>query len=106
MVGRKGTLPLCINRGKQMNWIAVCMNGGTLLAALATFPQIYAVWKDRNILAGYSPLASAMLCLAMILFGSAFAMMKFWSSVLCEVPVAIFWGLASVYSFKLKRKRT
>jgi len=85
-----------------MNWISICMNAGTLLAALATLPQINAVWRDRSVLAGYSPLASAVLCLAMILFATAFIMMRFWTSVLCEVPVAIFWALACFYSWRKK----
>lgn len=86
-----------------MNWVAICMNGGTLLAALSTLPQIYAVWMDKKILTGYNPWACAGLCLAMILFASAFAIMKLWISVLCEAPVAIFWGLASIFSYRRKK---
>lgn len=88
-----------------MNIISMCMNLGTFLAAAATLPQIVAVWKDRSILRGYSWWGCAALCVAMILFATAFALMRFWPSVLCEVPVAIFWGLASFFSFKLRGTR-
>lgn len=80
--------------------IDLLMKIGTLLAAVATLPQIFAVFKNRDSLRGYSPLASLGLCLAMIAFGCAFYLMGNWFSVLCEVPVAIFWGMASYYSWR------
>ena len=83
-----------------MNWINIFMQIGTLLAALATLPQIVAVIKNRDQLRGYNPLASFGLFLAMVCFAAAFTLMNNWFSVLCEVPVAIFWLLAAIYSRK------
>ena len=85
-----------------MNWINLFMQIGTLLAALATLPQILAVFKNKEQLRGYNAPASFGLFLAMICFSAAFALMDNWFSVLCEVPVAIFWLMASVYSWKYR----
>jgi len=79
--------------------IDLLMKIGTALAALATLPQINAVYTNRELLRGYSPVPCLGLCLAMISFGCAFYLMKNWFSVLCEIPVALFWGLASFYSY-------
>lgn len=83
-----------------MNWINIFMQVGTLLAAIATLPQILAVFKNKEQLRGYNSLASFGLFLAMVCFSVAFAFMNNWFSVLCEVPVATFWLMASVYSWK------
>lgn len=83
-----------------MNWINIFMQIGTLLAALATLPQILAVFKNREQLRGYNALASFGLFLAMVCFSVAFAIMGNWFSVLCEVPVATFWLLAAYYSWR------
>lgn len=80
--------------------IDLLMQIGTALAALVTLPQIYAVYKNREVLKGYSPIPCLGLCLAMISFGWAFYLMNNWFSVLCEIPVAFFWGLASYYSWR------
>ena len=80
--------------------IDLFMKVGTLLAALSTFPQIIAVFRNRDSLRGYDSLASLGLCVAMVSFGCAFYLMGNWFSVLCEIPVAIFWGLASYYSWR------
>lgn len=83
--------------------ISFFMTLGTILAALATLPQIVAVWRDRSILSGYNHLACATLCIAMISFAIAFTMMEYWVSVLCEIPVATFWGMSSILSYKRSR---
>lgn len=85
-----------------MSLFDVLMNFGTLMAALATLPQIWAVWRNRDALAGYNPLASFALFLAMCSFAAAFAIIELWASVLCEVPVAAFWLMASAYSWRRK----
>lgn len=81
------------------------MQIGTAFAALATLPQIVAVFQNKDSLRGYNSVASFVLFLAMISFGLAFYLMENWFSVLCEVPVAIFWLMASIYSFRIKTKR-
>ena len=85
-----------------MNWINILMQAGTFLAALATLPQLVAVFKNRDQLKGYDPLASFGLFMAMVCFSAAFVLMDNWVSVACEVPVAIFWLLAAYYSWKGK----
>jgi len=78
------------------------MQIGTALSALATIPQIIAVFQNRDSLKGYNSGASFALFVAMISFALAFYMMNNWFSVLCEVPVATFWLMASIYSFRIK----
>lgn len=87
-----------------MDIVSVCMNVGTILAAIGTLPQIMAVWKDRSILNGYNPLACFVLCTAMVLFTVAFFSMGYWLSVLAEVPCIIFWGMSSFLSYRRQRK--
>jgi len=86
-----------------MDWINVFMQVGTLLAALATLPQILAVFKNREQLRGYNAPASFGLFLAMICFSVAFALMGNWFSVFCEIPVATFWVLAAFYSWRKRQ---
>lgn len=83
-----------------MTLIDSFMMVGTLLAAGATLPQIVAVFKNRDSLRGYNPYAALGLFLAMVCFSVAFYLMGNWFSVLCEVPVAIYWLMASVYSWR------
>lgn len=87
----------------MIDWIAICMNVGTLLAAVGTLPQIVAVRKDRNVLRGYDPRGTIPLTMAMLLFAVGFYKMGLWFSVICEIPPIIYWGLASIYSIKGKR---
>jgi len=83
-----------------MNLVGFCMNGGTLLCALSTFPLIRAVWVDRNVLRGYSFFGAVGTFLAMLLFTMGFIPLKLWWSVLFNIPGLVFWSLASIYSFK------
>jgi len=85
-----------------MDIVNICMNVGTALAALGTLPSIMAVIKNREVLRGYSPIGCFILFVAMINFAMAFTKMGYWISVLCGVPVAVFWFLAAVYSFKIR----
>lgn len=85
-----------------MNYIDLFMQIGTLLAAIATLPQIIAVLKNRKSLRGYNSLASLALGFAMMCFGIAFYWMNNWFSVMCEIPVATFWFMAAFYSWRNK----
>ena len=82
--------------------IDLAMQIGTILAALATLPQIVAVFRNRDSLKGYNPIASFGLFLAMMSFSIAFYWMGNLFSVLCEVPVMFFWLLATFYSWRNK----
>ncbi len=84
----------------KMFLVNILMQLGTLLAAVATLPQIAAVFNNRESLRGYNPAATFGLFLAMMCFMYAFALMGNWFSVICEIPVAAFWLIATYYSWK------
>lgn len=83
-----------------MNLIGLCMNIGTGLITISTLPLIYAVWKDRSVLRGYSTLGSLGTLVSIIFFMIAFFKMSLWISVLNEIPVILYWFLAAFYSHK------
>jgi hypothetical protein len=89
--------------GDDEKVIDLLMQVGTALGALATLPQILAVFKNRDSLKGYNSPASFCLFLAMVAFAVAFYLMNNWFSAFCEIPVAVFWLMAAVYSMRKKQ---
>jgi len=85
-----------------MTIINLFMIIGTSLAALATLPQILAVFENRDSLRGYNPYATFGLFWAMVCFSIGFYLVGNWLSVLCEVPVSVYWLMATIYSWKIQ----
>jgi hypothetical protein len=71
---------------------------GNVICAVGTVMQIYAVFKNRNILRGYSPIGATITAASIIMFQVGFYLMgAVWSVVFGSVAAA-FWSLVSFFT--------
>jgi len=73
---------------------------GNFICLLGTVLQITAIYQNRHILKGYSPLGSFLTFISIILFQIGFLLLGNIIGVLLAIPTIIFWLMAFIYSFK------
>jgi len=78
--------------------VPLLFNLGTFFCFLATLPLILVLWKDRKSLRGLSFFGSLTTLLGVSCFMIAYILLKIWISFCLEIPVFVFWLLATIYS--------
>ena len=73
---------------------------GNLLLLFASFPLLYTIWHDREVLGGFNPSGATLTFVALLVFNYAYFLMDNWWSIAVSATTVVFWGLATVFSWR------
>ena len=75
---------------------AIC----STLCLISMGPMFRALWKDRDVLRGYSPSGCLLTVIALLCALSAYGLMENWVSILTSIPSFVYWCLAFWFSWR------
>jgi hypothetical protein len=78
---------------------------GNIICLIGTLLQIFAIYKNREILNGYSPVGSFLTFVSIVFFQYGFYLLDNLIGILFAVPTIIFWLMAFIYSSKRKLRK-
>ena len=88
----------------DINLVNNLFNVANIAMLIASFPLIYAVFKNRNILKGYSVWGTLGTVFGLLAIDIAYFYMANWASLALSATTDVYWVLALTFSIKAKVK--
>jgi hypothetical protein len=76
---------------------------GNVLLLISSAPLIWALYKDRNAVKGISPSGAVLNFFALLAFDIFYVISQQWISLILNIPIVVFWLMASIYTIKKVR---
>ena len=88
-----------------MNFLDIRFMVANFILLIGTILLIRAVWKNREILQGYSAIGALLTFIPLLIFISCYVTMGNWMALIFSSVTVLYWGMVCFYTMFKKKKK-